>query len=378
MPILTKPGASKLALMACLAFLAACDQPRSGPGKEEIFAGSVMRQGNAFVVSVTPRVSQATKATPALGFSHGLRSAALLGADSIRSGDIVTLSVYENVTEGLLAGTETPGAILEELQVDSEGYIFVPYAGRIRAAGQTPDALRRLLTRQLDEQTPDPQVIVRRVAGDGTTVSVLGAVTTQGVYPIERPTRTLTAMLAQAGGVNVRPEIAQVRVTRGRQQDTVWLQDLFDHPQLDIALRGGDRVLVEADQRSFTAMGATGRTERITFESRTVSAIEALASVGGLDPSRADPTGVFVFRDEPPEIANALLGRNDLIGDQRFVYVLDLTAPTGMFEARDFAIRDKDTVYVTEASAVGWSRTIATLTGTLATATTVRRVLDDD
>lgn len=377
MPI-TKLGVSKLALLAVVAFTASCDQPRSGPGKSEIFAGSVMRQGNAFIVSVTPRVSQVTKATPALGFSHGLRNASLLPADTIRSGDIVTLSVYENVTEGLLAGTETPGALLEELQVDADGFIFVPYAGRIRAAGQTPDALRRQLTRQLDEQTPDPQVIVRRTSGDGTTVSVLGAVTTQGVYPIERPTRSLTAMLAQAGGVNVRPEIAQVRVTRGRQQDTVWLQDLFDHPQLDIALRGGDRILVEADQRSFTAMGATGRTERITFDSRTVSGIEALASVGGLDPSRADPTGVFVFRDEPPEIANALLGRNDLIGDQRFVYVLDLTAPTGMFEARDFAIRDKDTVYVTEASAVGWARTIASLTGTLATATSVRRVFDDD
>jgi hypothetical protein len=31
------------------------------------------------------------------------------------------------------------------------------------------------------------------------------------------------------------------------------------------------------------------------------------------------------------------------------IYVLDLTEPDGMFNARDFAIRDGDTVYVTEA-----------------------------
>jgi polysaccharide export outer membrane protein len=64
-------------------------------------------------------------------------------------------------------------------------------------------------------------------------------------------------------------------------------------------------------------------------------------------------------------VARRLLGRNDLVGDQRIVYVMDLTAPTGMFEARDFQIRDGDTVYVTEASAVMWNRQIATISGTL-------------
>jgi polysaccharide export outer membrane protein len=36
-----------------------------------------------------------------------------------------------------------------------------------------------------------------------------------------------------------------------------------------------------------------------------------------------------------------------------------------MFLARDFQIRDGDTLYVTEASAVTWNRQIATITGTL-------------
>jgi polysaccharide export outer membrane protein len=87
--------------------------------------------------------------------------------------------------------------------------------------------------------------------------------------------------------------------------------------------------------------------------------------VGGLDPTRADPTGVFVFRNETEEVSRRLLGRNDLVGDQRMVYVIDLTAPTGMFQARDFQIRDGDTLYVTEASAVQWNRQIATISGTL-------------
>jgi len=49
------------------------------------------------------------------------------------------------------------------------------------------------------------------------------------------------------------------------------------------------------------------------------------------------------------------------------VYVLDLTAPTGMFEARDFLIRDQDTVYVTEAPYVQWTKVLSALTGTIST-----------
>ena len=60
-----------------------------------------------------------------------------------------------------------------------------------------------------------------------------------------------------------------------------------------------------------------------------------------------------------------MLGRSDLIGDQRMVYLLDLTEPNGLFEARDFVIRDGDTLYVTEAPLTQWNKTIGALVGSL-------------
>ena len=228
-----------------------------------------------------------------------------------------------------------------------------------------------MITRNLDEQTPDPQVVVRRSAGDGSTVTITGSVGAQGVYPIQRPTRTLSAMLAAAGGVTVDAETAQVTLVRGPHRGTIWLQDLFRDPALDIALRGGDRILVEADGRSFTALGATGSQSLVPFDAQAISAIEAIASVGCLNPNLADPTGVFVLRDEAETVARAVVGRADLIGPQRLIYVLDLTAPMGMFEARDFVIRDGDTVYVTAAPITQWNNAIRALTGTLGAAGTV-------
>ena len=357
--------AKPILVLAAMSVAASCSLPKVGPNKREIFAGSVQKEGDAFIVAVNDRVTRATAVVPALGFSDSFKNASPLTSDTIRPGDVLGLTVWENVDDGLLANEATNATILDEVQVDSAGFIFVPYAGRLRASGNTPDQLREIITSKLEEQTPDPQVQVRRLAGDGSTVSLTGAVGGQGIYPIERPTRTLSSMLAQAGGVTIQPDIAEVTVIRGNQQGKVWYQDLFNHPELDIALRGGDRILVEEDTRSFTALGATNTQARVPFETQDLSALEAIAQVGGLISAASDPTGVFVFRNEPAEIAGQVLGRDDLQGAQRMVYVLNLTEPNGLFTARDFVIRDEDTLYVTEAPYAQWTKTISLISGGL-------------
>lgn len=364
------------AALCIVASLTACGLPRSGPTKKEIFAGSVLQDGDAFIVSVTNRVNTAAGVSPSLGFSNDFINAGTVGSDTIRAGDILSLTIWENVDDGLLAGQGANATVLSDVQVDGSGFIFVPYAGRVKAAGNSPEAIRRIITEKLDTQTPDPQVMVTRAAGDGATVSITGKINGQGVYPIERPTRTLTAMLAGAGGVSVEPSLAQIKVIRGGKTGSVWFNDLFDNARYDIALRNGDRILVEADQRSFTALGATGAQSRVAFETRTLSALEAIAQVGGLQTNTADPTGVFVLRNETDEIADQVLGRDDLVGTQRLVYVLDLTEPNGLFLARDFLIRDGDTVYVTEAPYVQWTKSLSVLTGSVSAAANLASAVD--
>ena len=360
-------GAAALSLVALLLGTASCGLPRSGPNKSEIYKGSVLEGGDAFIVTVNPQVTRATSVVPSLGFSSSFLNAGVMGSDTISPGDVLSLTVFENVKDDpLLGNTGQRVSALNTVQVDGQGYIFVPYAGRIKAAGNTPEGVRDAITRKLDPQTPDPQVTVSRVAGDGSAVTVAGAVGGQGNYPIDGAARTLTAMVSKAGGVTIPPAVAVVRVTRGSRSEKVWLQDLYSNPSLDIALRPGDQIVVEQDTRAFVALGATGAQNRVPFTSQTLSALEAIATVGGLNSNLADPTGVFILRNEPDAIANAVLGRTDLQGAQRMVYVLDLTQPTGMFEARDFLIRDGDTVYVTEAPFVQWTKTLGAITGSAA------------
>ena len=372
------PGAGmrralRIVALSSLAVLAACGLPRSGPNKNEIFQGSVERGGNTHILYVNDHVARAANFSPAYGFGPDFTAVGSVGADEIRPGDVLGLTIWENVDDGLLASLGQSNTNLQQLQVDSAGYIFVPYAGRVRAAGNSPDELRRIITARLESQTPDPQVTVTRLAGDGATVSVMGKVNGQGVFPIERPTRTLSAMLAKAGGVSIDPEIAVVTVKRGGNTGKVWLRDLYANPRYDVALRPGDVILVEEDQRSFTALGALGGQTKVPLGSEEINAIEAIAMVGGLSSNLADPTGVFVLRDEPMSVARNVLGR-DVYGDQRMAYVLDLTRPNGLFLARDFMIRDGDTVYVTEAPYVQWQKTLGAITGAAGTANTLEAI----
>jgi len=362
----------RLALFTMAFSIAACGLPRVGPNKREIFASSVQRDGNAFIIALNDRVIQATATAPSIGFDENFQRAGRIGADTIRPGDVLALTVYENVEEGLLGIAGAPSN-LTELQVDQAGFIFIPYAGRIKASGNSPEKLREIITRELDSQTPDPQVIVRRVPGDGSTVSVVGS-TAQGVFPIEASTSTLSSMIASAGGVATPPESTRVTVIRGKQKGTVWLEDLYASNEQDIALRPGDRILLKEDTRRFTALGATGGQSLVEFPAPEISAIEAIAFMGGLNSNLADPTGVFIFRDESAEYANRVLGRDDLVTSKRFAYVLDLTEPNGVFLGRDFQIRDGDTIYVTEAPYVAWTKTLAVLTGTAGAASSLANV----
>lgn len=342
------------------AALAGCTLPRSGPTAGEIKAAARAPVGDMHIVNVTPGIAAAARSSETLAFSEAFVTAAPVSSDTIRPGDALSVTVWENVDAGLLAGVGQKVTALDRIQVDESGQIYVPYAGRLQAAGMTPDALRAEIVAKLEVQTPDPQVEVARVAGDGATVSVMGGVRDPGVYPIETPTRRLSAMLAHAGGVVLVPDVAQIQMERGGKTGRIWLQDLYDNPRLDVALRAGDRIIVEEDRRSFTALGATENQSRVNFNKRDMSALEAIAAAGGLNGNAADPTGIFVFRSEPSSIANRILGRSDLVGEQQVAYVLDLTKPDGLFSARQFIIRNNDTVYVTEAPFAAWSRVLGT------------------
>ncbi|MEL6198010.1 MAG: polysaccharide biosynthesis/export family protein, partial [Pseudomonadota bacterium] len=262
-------GRGGLALVLLLA-LGACTLPRSGPDRDEISADAGADLPFA-VIPVTPAVAALTRQEEPLGFSAGFQTVQPENTALIATGDVLTVTVWENSETGLLNAEGIGPTTLPQLRVDDAGFVHVPYVGAVRAAGRTMSQLRARIEGQLRERTLNPQVDVFPHASEARVVSVQGVVGTPGLYTIRNGARRVLPMLAQAGGVNTDPEVVRVRVRRGGETGEIWLQDLYDAPQENVALRAGDAIIAERDRRIFTALGAVGRTETVPFGVRELS-----------------------------------------------------------------------------------------------------------
>ena len=73
-----------------------------------------------------------------------------------------------------------------------------------------------------------------------------------------------------------------------------------------------------------------------------------------------------------------LSGEKDVVFHDKMgmIYVLDMTSPNGVFMARDFAIRDADTVYVTEAPYTQFSKVLISVLGPLQNAASLDQIIN--
>jgi polysaccharide export outer membrane protein len=114
----------------------------------------------------------------------------------------------------------------------------------------------------------------------------------------------------------------------------------------------------------FNALGAVKKTGQVEFSKTNPTLLDALAQVGGLDNSNSSNTGVFVFRLREPK---AWLDADNHWQEGPAIFKFDMSKPEMMFIAQVFAIRPDDTIYVTNAPAIEWIRSLAPIATTLST-----------
>jgi len=180
--------------------LGACAVPRDGPSYSEITAAPTPDL-HFDVIRVNAAVAAATRIDERRGFDRSFTDASAENTATAAPGDVMAITVWENIDQGLLNPQGIGATALPHVKVDERGLIFVPYVGMIRAGGRTLGQIREAIRASLAEKTLDPQVDVFPVDGRGRIVSVQGQVKAPGLYPIEPPTERLLAMVARAGGV---------------------------------------------------------------------------------------------------------------------------------------------------------------------------------
>jgi polysaccharide biosynthesis/export protein len=368
---------ARVPLALCLvALLAACSAPRSAGLQSEVLAAATAAERDApetataadeaalagFAVEEVTRDSLARLADwPAVGargydwIRRQEQPASLL----IAPGDTVTVTVWDAGENSLLAGPGSRVAQLQPMQVSSAGEVFLPFIGTIRISGMSQSSARERIEERYAETIPSAQVQLAVEPGRANTASLVAGVAAPGVYPLVDRDVTLLALLSLGGGVNPGLTNPQVRLFRGDQVFGISVARLYEDPGLDTTLEGGDRVIVEAEDRFFLSLGATGSEARHLFPQDRISAIEALSVVGGVTDDRADPQGILILRRYPEDSL-----RRDGSGPpvRRVVFTIDLTSADGLFSAGEFRIMPGDLVYATE-SPVTAARSILGLLG---------------
>jgi polysaccharide export outer membrane protein len=189
--------------------------------------------------------------------------------------------------------------------------------------------------------------------------------------------------ITRAGGPKSQGFDTFVSLERGGRRATVPFGTLVYQPSNNVSVHAGDTIYVYTEPQTFLAFGATtsgavavggsgggAGGSQLKFDAWRVTLAEAMAKAGGLNDALAEPASVFLYRGEPRVVAQRLgVDISKFPGPiVPIIYNLNLRDPAGYFLARAFEIRNKDVLYVSNATSVQVNKFLLYLRTIMATA----------
>jgi len=276
-------------------------------------------------------------------------------------GDVVSVTIFEASAGGLFIPSEAgvrPGnfVTLPDQTVDNDGNISVPYAGLVKAAGRYNGEIQQDIVNRIKNRAIEPQVVVSLTQQRTSLVSVFGEVNTPNRFPAAAygAQDRITDAITRAGGIKGQGYESWIMLYRGDRRAVVPFANLVYEPSNNIYVQPGDRIYVYREQQKFMAFGAAGQQGEFTFDAWRINLAEAVGKAGGLNDGQADPASVYLYRQEPRELAQ-LLG----VDVSKFpgelvpvIFSISFKDPGGYFLATNFQMRNQDVLFVANSPSV--------------------------
>lgn len=235
-------------------------------------------------------------------------------------------------------------------RVTTDGTLFYPYAGEIKAAGLTAQELRTEITKRLsDKILNDPQVDVRVTGYNSLKAFVSGAVNKPGYIAFNELPMTIPAAIAGVGGFAEEADPAGMQLRRGDKVYNINYLDAFkaNLPLDKILLKPDDQIFIPAlsetqKENRVYVMGEVARTGAVNVNQGKLSLVEALASAGGLNTGSASSRLIYVVRNTSDK--------------QIDVYHLNAKNAMALAMAERFNLNARDVVYVDASDLATWNR----------------------
>lgn len=357
---------SKISLALTMMSLSGCSiMGAAGPSTGAVNkAGESTRlDANITIVDVTEQVARRVMQFNGRSLFSDVLGEVPPAGTLIGRGDVVDVMVWEAPPAVLFTQSSSDsrmvnsGAVgreanLPQQMVGGDGRITVPFAGSVMAAGRSPHEIERDIVARLAGKANHAEVVVRRVSNVSSNATVVGDVANSLRVPLSAKGERLLDALAAAGGVKQPVGKMTVQITRDGKVVSLPLDTVIRDARQNVRLQADDVVTVMFQPYSFTALGAVGNNAEVPFEATGVTLAQALGRIGGLQDSRSNLRGVFVFRLENPDAVDPALvqgARKTLDGLVPVVYRIDMRDPGTFFVAQSFPIKNKDIIYVSNA-----------------------------
>ena len=352
-----------LAALLTVGAAAACDGlPSSGPSTSDVVAAARPAGGGGTrfaLVDVGPGVVDKMAGWTAVSMQGTFGRQGPVSTQVIGVGDFVQIVIWEAAAGGLFSapandriGPGSRAATIPEQVVGPDGAVTMPYAGRVRVVGRSPQQVEVEIVTALTGKAIEPQALVTVTKNVANTVTVVGEVTGGARVPLTTRGDRILDVVALAGGTKAPAHETFVTLVRGGSSVRIPMQAMLTDPAENVYVRPGDVISVARDPQTFTAAGATGQNAVVPFEGIGITLDQAIARTGGLADSRADPAGVFVIRYEQPSDYDQLGLRRPDAGTPSqvpVIYRVNMRDPNGFFLARRFPVRNKDILFVSNA-----------------------------
>lgn len=278
--------------------------------------------------------------------------------------DILTITVWDHPELTIPAG-EFRSPTAAGHKVGSDGRFYFPYAGKVLAAGRTTSQVRAELERKLAKFITKPQVGVAIAAYRSQQAYISGNITKPGVFSINDVPLTVRDIIAKSGGLTENASDYAL-LSHHKQKIDIDLDALYrkgDDSQ-NYVLRGGDSLYIADKNKAdkVFVMGEVKKAGSIPFSRFGLSLAEALSESGSIDEQTANPSGIFVIRQEKPT------------DKQASVYQLQMSSVHSMLLAEQFNLRPRDIVYVTAAPITRWNRIISQILPSLSIVTATKSI----
>ncbi len=369
--------------------LSACStMPISGPENGDISRGAKMRitpksvgnsdtKGNVLaddyiIIDVNADLIKKFNESPS-GLRYSWPELGIAENVKLMVGDILSISIYESSAGGLFIPIEAgirPGnfVTLPNQIIDPDGYIFVPYAGKIKVNGRSAIDVSAEIEKRLIKIAIEPQIVIN-IIDRNSDISVLGAVNRASRYDINFAGERVLDAISKAGGPTGAGFDTRVSIQRGDTQYKMRLDEIVDDTQKNVYLHSNDTIFLENDPDILSVFGAVAIPGRYRFNSKSIFLSEAIAISGGLNDAQADPEEVFIYRHEycpfvasidesldkrlnnNPDESPTSTVKPDLKCDADkntlpIIYNINLRDGNGYFLAQNFKMRSEDVVYV--------------------------------